>query len=163
MKIKKSKLIKKVLSFYKINFNLIEPFNIIIDGNFLYMSIERKIDFKERLEKIFKGSSIILQTSNCILDELEKLGPEFRGIFLRARRFFRLKCHDKPISAYDCIMNQIEQNKERKFIVATQDETLRKSLRKIGGIPIIYIKNDSLQIEEPSIESKKIATNVYNY
>lgn len=59
MKVKKNKFIKRTINFFKINFGFFEPFNILIDGNFLHLCLEKKIDFKTKLEKLMKGASLI--------------------------------------------------------------------------------------------------------
>ncbi len=73
-------------------------------------------------------------------------------------RFERLPCAHKGTYADDCIVNRvtmvrtftitlliIQQNK--CFIVATCDRDLKRRIRKIPGVPIMYITNRKYSIE----------------
>ena len=140
MKIKKAKIFKKTLNFFKINFGFFEPFHLIIDGNFLSIILEKKLDIKGKLEKILK-STVFLQATNCGVNELSLLGDEFRGVYLQARKLMRIKCHiDSHIDPKSCIISLIGSKNDEKYMVATQDEELRKELREIPGVLIILIE-----------------------
>lgn len=136
MKIKKSKILKKTLNFYKINFNFFDPFHLLLDGNFLHLLLEKKLDIKQKLEKILKGI-VFLHSTNCIVNELSSLGDDFRGTFLRARKLTRIKCHiTENKDPRTCILELIGEKNEGKYLVATQDESLRSELRRIPGVII---------------------------
>jgi len=60
-------------------------------------------------------------------------------------RFARLKCTHKGTYADDCIVRRVQQNK--CFIVATCDRDLKRRIRKIAGVPIMYITNRKYSIE----------------
>jgi U3 small nucleolar RNA-associated protein 23 len=118
-------------------------------------------------------------TTACVEAELKKLGPDFRGALITCKRFERRRCpHYKPISASDCLASIIgwtifdlffvcvshefalclgEDNKH-KYGVATQDAALRASLRKVPGVPLVYINNSVVLLEPPS---KATANKVY--
>lgn len=85
--------------------------------------------------------------TDCVISELEKLGHKYR-IALRLTkdpRFKRLTCLHKGTYADDCITNRVKQN--RIYIVATCDKDLKRRLRKIPGVPIMYIQNRKYTIE----------------
>ena len=71
--------------------------------------------------------------------ELEKLGPKFRVALRIAKdpRFERIHCDHKGTYADDCICNLV--SKDPVFIVATNDRDLKRRIRKIPGVPIMYI------------------------
>lgn len=170
MKIKKSKTFKKTLNYYKINFGFFDPFHLILDGNFLNLLVEKKMDLKDRLEKILKGA-VFLQSTECIVYEVSLLGEDFRGTYIQTRKLSRIKCHTtEHKNPKDCILEVIGDKNEGKYMVGTQDESLRKALRDVAGVnfnnvfhflrillkvPIFFFNNESLQLEEPSIRTKK--------
>jgi len=64
--------------------------------------------------------------------------------------------HPDPLSTRDCIHSVVDgkdtgRNKHR-YIVATQDHELRRELREIPGVPLIYI-NRGVMIMEPMASS----------
>jgi U3 small nucleolar RNA-associated protein 24 len=107
--------------------------------------------------------------TDCVMAELEKLGPKYR-IALRqvppeshpdltlssltyptlcrvARdpRFERLTCSHKGTYADDCLIDRITQHK--CYIVATCDKDLRRRVRKVPGVPLMYIVRRKYAIE----------------
>lgn len=134
MKIKRAKILKKTLNFYKINLDFFDPFHIILDGNFLHLLREKKVDIKEKLEKIIKGT-VLLHVSECIVKELSALGEDFRGSYIQARKLMRIKCHiNETKDPKTCILDIIGEKNEGKYMVGTQDEDLRRELRRIPGV-----------------------------
>jgi U3 small nucleolar RNA-associated protein 24 len=66
-------------------------------------------------------------------------------------RFERLTCIHKGIYADDCICNRVQSN--NVYIVATCDKDLKRRLRKIPGVPIMYIKGRRYTVERlPDID-----------
>ena len=62
MKIKKAKIFKKTLNFFKINFGFFEPFHLIIDGNFLSIILEKNLDIKGKRQTFFLQKTKSVQT-----------------------------------------------------------------------------------------------------
>lgn len=79
--------------------------------------------------------------------ELEKLGPKFKVALRVARdpRFERLPCTHKGTYADDCLVERVMQHK--CYIVATCDRDLKRRVRKIPGIPIMYLSQRKYTIE----------------
>ena len=85
--------------------------------------------------------------SDCVIAELEKLGHRYRLALRLSKdpRFEKLICSHKGTYADDCIVNRIKQH--RCFIVATCDKDLKRRIRKIPGVPIMYISAHKYTIE----------------
>ncbi|CAG8435761.1 10316_t:CDS:2 [Funneliformis caledonium] len=83
--------------------------------------------------------------------ELEKLGPKYRIALRVARdpRFERLPCTHKGTYADDCLVQRVTQASviHKCYIVATCDRDLKRRIRKIPGIPIMYISKRKYTIE----------------
>ena len=79
--------------------------------------------------------------------ELEKLGPKYRVALRLAKdpRFKRLTCTHKGTYADDCLVQRVTEYK--CYIVATQDKDLKRRLRRIPGVPIMYIQSRKYAIE----------------
>ena len=60
-------------------------------------------------------------------------------------RVERLPCTHKGTYADDCICERVKQH--RCYIVATCDRDLRRRIRKIPGVPIMYIHSHKYSIE----------------
>jgi len=116
--------------------------------------------------------------TDCVIAELEKLGPKYRialrwavskSIAIRhlhsARlaltlsghlplavcriakdpRFERITCEHRGTYADDCLVNRVTEH--RCYIVATCDKDLKRRLRKVPGVPIMFISQHKYTIE----------------
>ena len=161
--------------FFKYNTALGPPYHILLDTNFINFAI------KNKLEIVRAGMDCLLAKvipciTDCVMAELEKLGPKYR-IALRyvlnthtllARpsptpphsyspththccsiakdpRFERITCEHKGTYADDCLVNRVTEH--RCYVVATCDKDLKARLRKIPGVPIMYISSHKFTIE----------------
>ena len=117
------------------------PKIILVDTNFAYFSLKNKIDLFQGIAKCI-SSEFIICISNCVLLELEKLGPKFRLALrlLRQKKIIQLICLHPPTIIYadDCLFNSIKIKKN--IILATCDKDLRKRVWKISSMPILSIK-----------------------
>ena len=74
-------------------------------------------------------------------------GPKFR-VALRVAKdkiFKRLPCSHSGTYADDCICQRVQQH--RCYIVATNDKDLKRRIRKIPGVPIMFVANHRYQVE----------------
>lgn len=151
MKIKRQKQAKKTISFYKFNFNFREPFQILIDGTFCQAALKNKIQIKEQMPKYLMGE-VQLCTTNCALKELETLGKELYGAKIILQRFQVRRCaHFKsPVSASECLLSMLEETNPHHYFVATQDRTVTAGLKKIPGVPLLYIILNTIVLDKPS-------------
>mmetsp|Transcript_5035 Transcript_5035/g.7702 ORF Transcript_5035/g.7702 Transcript_5035/m.7702 type:complete len:109 (+) Transcript_5035:469-795(+) len=85
--------------------------------------------------------------TDCVMGELEKLGHKYRVALRLAKdeRFERIPCQCKGCYADDCLVNMAKQ--WRCFIVATCDKELRGRIRKIPGVPCMYISSHKYTVE----------------
>jgi U3 small nucleolar RNA-associated protein 24 len=65
--------------------------------------------------------------------------------WLQDPRIERLPCTHKGTYADDCICERVKQH--RCYIVATCDRDLRRRIRKVPGVPIMYIQSHRYTIE----------------
>mmetsp|Transcript_134377 Transcript_134377/g.388972 ORF Transcript_134377/g.388972 Transcript_134377/m.388972 type:complete len:208 (+) Transcript_134377:72-695(+) len=146
--------------FFQYNTNLRPPYRVIVDTNFLRMSIQCKLD-------VFKGSMDCLLAkcipciTDCVMGELEKMGRRHRLALRLAKdeRFCRLTCQHKGTYADDCIVDRVNQHK--CYIVATNDKDLKRRIRKVPGVPIMSCARGGYKIERvpDTIEKVNLRSN----
>ncbi len=85
--------------------------------------------------------------TDCVIAELEKFGVKYRIALKIAKdpRFERLKCDHKGTYADDCIVERVKQH--RVYIVGTCDKDLKRRVRKLPGVPIMFITSHKYTIE----------------
>lgn len=122
------------------------PYHLLLDTNFINFSIQNKLDiFKASMDCLL--GKVIPCISECVIAELEKFGKKYRLALRIAKdpRFMRLKCTHKGTYADDCIVERATQH--RIYIVATCDKDLKRRLRKVPGVPIMYISARRYTVE----------------
>ncbi|XP_032437822.1 rRNA-processing protein UTP23 homolog [Xiphophorus hellerii] len=151
MKIKRQKQAKKTISFYKYNFSFREPFQILIDGTFCQAALKNKIQIKEQMPKYLMGEVQLCSTS-CALKELGTLGKQLYGAKIILQRFQVRKCaHLKnPVPASECLLSMLEETNPHHYFVATQDRAVTDGLKKIPGVPLLYIILNTIVLDKPS-------------
>ena len=120
------------------------PFHIWLDTNFINFSMQNKIEIVEGLMDCLLAK-VVPCVCDCVMAELEKLGKKFRVALRLAKdkRFKRLHCEHKY--ADDCVIQTVQRHPI--YIVATCDQDLKRRLRKVPGVPIMYIQRHRYTIE----------------
>ncbi|XP_054785258.1 uncharacterized protein LOC129291759 [Prosopis cineraria] len=139
--------------FFAHNTELGPPYRVLVDTNFINFSIQNKLDLeKGMMDCLYAKSTFIWHPgipciTDCVMAELEKLGQKYRVALRIAKdpRFDRLPCTHKGTYADDCIVERVTEF--RCFIVATCDRDLKRRIRKIPGVPIMYITKHKYSIE----------------
>ncbi|GFY97394.1 PIN domain-like family protein [Actinidia rufa] len=132
--------------FFKHNTALGPPYRVLVDTNFINFSIQNKLDLEKGMMDCLYAKCTPCIT-DCVMAELEKLGQKYRVALRIAKdpRFERLPCTHKGTYADDCIVDRVTQHK--CYIVATCDRDLKRRIRKVPGVPIMYITKHQYSIE----------------
>ncbi|KAI5121452.1 hypothetical protein M0805_009560 [Coniferiporia weirii] len=132
--------------FLQHNTALAPPYRVLIDTNFINFSLQNKLELVSGMMDCLYAKCIPCVT-DCVLAELEKLGPRYRLALRVARdpRFERLACSHQGTYADDCLVQRVTAS--RCYIVATCDRELRRRIRKVPGVPLMYIVRRRYAIE----------------
>ncbi|KAK2463139.1 hypothetical protein APHAL10511_004794 [Amanita phalloides] len=128
------------------NTALVPPYRVLIDTNFINFSLQNKLELISGMMDCLYAKCIPCVT-DCVMAELEKLGHRYRVALRVARdpRFERLKCTHIGTYADDCLVQRVTSHK--CYIVATCDRELRRRIRQIPGVPLMYIVKRRYAIE----------------
>ncbi|RGP78171.1 rrna-processing fcf1 [Fusarium longipes] len=139
--------------FFQHNTALVPPYNVLVDTNFLSHSVQRKLSLLDSMMDCLYAKCNPIITS-CVMAELEKLGPKYRLALRVARdeRWTRLECDHKGVYADDCLVDRVQKN--RIYIVGTNDKALKQRLRKIPGVPIMSVARANPNDNEQSSTSE---------
>ncbi|RIB18273.1 Fcf1-domain-containing protein, partial [Gigaspora rosea] len=150
MRPKRTKQYKRLMALYSNSFGFREPYQILVDWNFMQTAIRYKMDICKQLCMVLLGNTKQMYTS-CTLAEVKKQGKEGLQTELALKQFERRRCpHRKPVSSAECLASIIGNDNPHNYCVATQNETLRQQFRVIAGVPLLYINRTVLIVEPPS-------------
>ncbi|MES1918095.1 rRNA-processing protein fcf1 [Bonamia ostreae] len=111
--------------FFSYNTALGPPYRVLLDTNFINFSLKNKLDILPAMTDCLLAQCAVFVT-DCVMAELEKLGPKFRmalKFFLLSRiakdeRFERLACSHSGTYADDCLVNRVSTVSD-KFTFST--------------------------------------------
>ncbi|EAW91961.1 chromosome 8 open reading frame 53, isoform CRA_b, partial [Homo sapiens] len=121
MKITRQKHAKKHLGFFRNNFGVREPYQILLDGTFCQAALRGRIQLREQLPRYLMGETQLC-TTRCVLKELETLGKDLYGAKLIAQKCQVRNCpHFKnAVSGSECLLSMVEEGNPHHYFVATQ-------------------------------------------
>jgi len=132
--------------FFQYNTQLGPPYHVLLDTNFINFSVKNKLDIVQSMMDCLFAKCIPYVT-DCVMAELEQLGAKYRIALriIKDPRFERLPCIHKGTYADDCLVQRVTQHK--CYIVATCDRELKRRIRKIPGVPIMFLSQHRYTIE----------------
>lgn len=159
MRISRHKSLKKSLRFYKAAFDFVDPYHIVCDPTFIESAVESKLSLNDDLSALLSGRVTPMVTS-CVMAHLRRNGRINPNALFVGKACFRLKCnHDEknPLTSADCLYQQLKNENQRHFFIATQDEELKLRVRAVPGTPVLTINGKMLILESPSNQSRQSA------
>ncbi|KAL3662643.1 hypothetical protein V7S43_012490 [Phytophthora oleae] len=159
MRYLRAKGIRKALRQFHFLCGIKPPYKVLLDGNFIAMCVQMKVDVQERVPKYLqvKPHECEFYVPHAALEELKMLGETTKEAYDLAKSFKVAEAYDqddssddKPVDVSKHIQSIIGAKNERKFVVCTQEVELRKALRLVPGVPLMYLNRSVLVFEEIS-------------
>lgn len=148
MRQKRAKSYKKQMNVYHYTFKFREPYQIIIDDEIVTTCQKSSYDINKGLTRTIQAQNKPMITQCCIQALYNAKNQDAINL---AKTFERRKCnHREAIAPADCIQSIVDINGENRhrYVVATQDLDLRRKLRQVPGVPLVYM-NRSVMVMEP--------------
>lgn len=157
MRQKRAKSYKKQMNLYLHAFKFREPFQTIVDDELVLTCDKASYDLVKGLNRTIQGETKPMITQCCM--EALYTTKNQRAIDM-AKRFERRRCnHFKdpkpPVECIQSVVNIDGVNKHR-YIVASQSMKLRRKLRGVPGVPLIFM-NRSVMVMEPASDASQRA------
>lgn len=150
MRLLRAKAGRKTLGFYRVAFGLKAPYRVLLDGTFIHHALSTvKTTIVARLEKMF-GKGVGLFVSRAVLAEMKELG------LTDALNFCEESCRKVGKRGGSVEESMVELASE-KFVVASQDPSLKKRLHSIPGVAVVTFSGTVLLLEQPSSVSLRTA------
>ncbi|KAB5530486.1 Fcf1-domain-containing protein [Coniochaeta sp. 2T2.1] len=160
MRGKRSKQYRKLIQQYTIHFGFREPYQVIVDADFVKDTTKCKMNLQAALERTLHGTVKPLITQ-CSIRHLyaSNSDPSVQAAIEVAKNVCeRRRCghhpdtHPQPLSTLECLSSVVDPagtgtNKHR-YCVASQEMDVRRHMRGVKGVPLIYV-NRSVMILEP--------------
>ncbi|KAK0654417.1 rRNA-processing protein utp23 [Lasiodiplodia hormozganensis] len=153
MRGKRAKQYRKLMHQYALTFGFREPYQVLVDSEIVLDSTRMKMDLAGYLERTLQGK-VKPMITQCSMRHL--YASKDQDAIGKAQAFERRRCNhhtlEEPLSTLDCVKSVLDpkdsKTNKHRYVVASQEQRLRSYLRKIPGVPLIYI-NRSVMIMEP--------------
>lgn len=158
MRQKRAKAYKKQMNIYLHTFKFREPYQTIVDDELVLTCDKASFDLVKGLERTIQAETKPMITQ-CCMQALYATDNQ-QAIDL-AKRFERRRCNHPPkdpkppAECIESIVNIDGVNKHR-YVVASQSTRLRRRLRSVPGVPLIFM-NRSVMVMEPASDALKRA------
>lgn len=158
MRQKRAKAYKKQMNIYLHTFKFREPFQTIVDDELVLATQLASFDLVKGLTRTIQAEVKPMITQCCM--QALYLTDNQPAIEL-AKTFERRRCNHPPkdpkppAECIESIVNINGANKHR-YIVASQSTRLRRHLRAVPGVPLVFM-NRSVMVMEPASDASQRA------
>ncbi|GEQ72000.1 hypothetical protein JCM33374_g5686 [Metschnikowia sp. JCM 33374] len=158
MRQKRAKSYKKQINLYLHAFKFREPFQTIIDDELILNCVKASFNLEKGLDRTIQADTKPMITQCCmqaLYETKDQIAIDM------AKRFERRRCNHSikdPKAPADCIRSivDIDGKNKHRYIVASQSASLRRKLRGVPGVPLVFM-NRSVMVMEPASEATKRA------
>ncbi|KDO34305.1 hypothetical protein SPRG_22081 [Saprolegnia parasitica CBS 223.65] len=159
MRYLRSKHIRKALRQFQFLCGIKPPYKVLLDGNFIAMCIKMNVDIATRVPKFLQTDKCHFFVTSAAIAELSLLSSSDKDMLAAHTLAKTFQTVDGPSnkSVTDAMLSAIGDRNDRKYIVATQETELRSALRRVPGVPLIYLNRSVLVFEDMSDATLKIS------
>ncbi|KAK8148234.1 hypothetical protein G3M48_000096 [Beauveria asiatica] len=167
MRGKRSKQYRKLMEQYCMTFGFREAYQVLVDAEMVQDACRFKMDLEAGLERTVHGK-VKPMITQCEIRKLyeKKNEPGMRDAIELAKNYERRRCghhpdeYPKPLSTLECLSSVVDpkqtgQNKHR-YVVASQSQEVRRALRGVRAVPLIYIKRSVMILEPMADDSAEV-------
>lgn len=131
-------------------FKFREPYQVLVDAEMVSTCVGASFELHKGLERTVQGEVKPMITQCCIRSLYDAKNEEAIAL---AKTFERRRCNHSqkdPKKPLDCIadITNIGGANKFRYVVATMDQELRKELRRVPGVPLLFM-NRSVMVMEP--------------
>lgn len=156
MRQKRAKSYRKQMLVYNHTFKFREPYQVLVDDQIVMGTYKSSFDLAKGLKRTLQAE-VKPMITQCCMQAL--YATKDQGAIEMAKTYERRRCNHppkEPKTSLECIESVVNFNGKNKhrYVVATQDIDIRRKLRRVPGVPLIYM-NRSVMVMEPLSEASE--------
>ncbi|PHH80089.1 hypothetical protein CDD80_2931 [Ophiocordyceps camponoti-rufipedis] len=154
---------------FSMTFGFREPYQVLVDAEMVFDTCRFTMDLSLALQRTLHGK-VKPMITQCEIRKLyaRKDEPGLDKVIEVAKLLERRRCGHhpdefaEPLSTDECMRSVVDpkgkdENKHR-YVVASQSQDVRRMLRSIRGVPLIYVRRSVMILEPMSDESVQTRT-----
>lgn len=159
MRQKRAKAYKKQMNIYIHTFKFREPFQTLVDDEIVHQCYKAQFDIVKGLNRTIQAETKPMITQ-CCMQALYLRKDE--GTIALAKTFERRRCNHNfkdPKTPMECLLSvvNVDGGNKHRYIVASQSVELRRKLRCVAGVPLVFMNRSVMVMEPASDASKRMA------
>ncbi|KAK1811615.1 hypothetical protein LTR12_014003 [Friedmanniomyces endolithicus] len=170
MRAKRSKQYRKLMQQYAMSFGFREPYQVLVDAEIIQAAARFKMKLGVLLAGALHGEIKPMITQCCIRHlydapaTTDQERREKEGWIEVAKQAERRRCGhhelDVPLTTLECLTSVVDPKGSGKnrncYVVATQDQEVRQSMRRVAGVPLMYVNRSVMILEPMASKSEKL-------
>jgi U3 small nucleolar RNA-associated protein 23 len=160
MRQKRAKQYRKQMQVLRTTFKFKTPIQILVDDTTITEAANTNYDLLKGLNSVVQMEAKFFITQCCIEHLYESKNQPAIDL---AKKMEKRRCgHKGTQTSFDCIksITNVDGENKYRYLVTTQDESLRTSLRNIAGVPLCFLHRSVLIMEPLSKVTKRVVTAV---
>lgn len=156
MRQKRAKQYRKQIQVLQTTFKFKTPIQCLVDDTSILEAANTSYDLVKGVNSVVQTETKYFVTQCCIqhlYDTNNQLAIDL------AKRMEKRRCgHKETLSSFDCIksITNVDGENKYRYLVVTQEERLRNSLRNIAGVPLCFLHRSVLIMEPLSKVTKRV-------
>ncbi|AET38536.1 rRNA-binding ribosome biosynthesis protein UTP23 Ecym_3019 [Eremothecium cymbalariae DBVPG len=163
MRQKRAKAYKKQMLVYNHTFKFRQPYQVLVDDQLVLETNKSSFDLLKGLKRTLQAEVKPMITQCCVQKLYESKN---QGAIAQAKMYERRRCnhYKEPKEPSECIRSVVDINGRNlhRYVVATQDIEIRRILRRVPGVPLIYMNRSVMVMEPLSSNSQQVSQQVEN-
>ncbi|CEP63377.1 rRNA-binding ribosome biosynthesis protein UTP23 LALA0_S08e01024g [Lachancea lanzarotensis] len=159
MRQKRAKSYRKQMLVYHHNFKFREPYQVLVDDKIVCDTHKASFDLVKGLQRTLQAEVKPMITQCCIQAIYDTKDQDAIDL---AKTFERRRCNHPPKEAkppLECLESVVSVNgvNKHRYVVASQDLEIRNTLRKVPGVPMVFMNRSVMVMEPLSRSSEKLS------
>ncbi|TKA40119.1 hypothetical protein B0A54_08907 [Friedmanniomyces endolithicus] len=152
------------------SFGFREPYQVLVDAEIIQAAARFKMKLGVLLAGALHGEIKPMITQCCIRHlydapaTTDQERREKEGWIEVAKQAERRRCGhhelDVPLTTLECLTSVVDPKGSGKnrncYVVATQDQEVRQSMRRVAGVPLMYVNRSVMILEPMASKSEKL-------
>merc|ERR1711977_569172 len=169
MRGKRSKQYRKLMQQYGLSYGFRVPYQVLLDAQMIRDADKFKMDLVGGLERTLHGE-VKPMITQCSMRHLYAAASEPGVSYLidKAKTYERRRCghrpedYPEPLSTQECLASVVDpkgnKTNKNRYVVASQELEVRKHMRGILGVPLVYINRSVMIMEPMAVKKSKKST-----
>lgn len=156
MRQKRAKQYRKQMQVLRTTFKFKTPIQCLVDDSTIIEAANTRYDLIKGVNSVVQNETKFFVTQCCIQHLYDSNNQPAVDL---AKKMEKRRCgHKDTLSSFECIksITNVDGENKYRYLVVTQNESLRTSLRNVAGVPLCFLHRSVMVMEPLSKVTKRV-------